>query len=141
MPRSTDDVSANREQPTILLQDKGFPSVLEEAIFILIVHVTLVLPRVLLFRELDGEQQVGVAQVVQLDLVCARILARPQGIFCNGQSTRYSKKDIPNIPIGLREDLLTIVKRCKLKWYGYVSRSSGLAITISRGTAKGGRRQ
>ena len=27
-------------------------------------------------------------------------------------------------------DLLTIVKRRKLKWYGHVSRSSGLAKTI-----------
>ena len=29
--------------------------------------------------------------------------------------------------IGLHEDLLTIVKRRKLQWYGHVSRSSGLA--------------
>ena len=43
--------------------------------------------------------------------------------------------------IGPHEDLLTIVKRRKLHWYGYVSRSSGLAKTILQGTAKGGRRQ
>ena len=43
--------------------------------------------------------------------------------------------------IGPHEDLLTIVKRCKLQWYGYVSRSSGLAKTILQGTVKGGRRQ
>ena len=43
--------------------------------------------------------------------------------------------------IGLNEDLLTIVKRCKLKWYGHVSRSSGLAKTILQGAMKGGRRQ
>ena len=36
---------------------------------------------------------------------------------------------------------LTIVKRRKLQWYGHVSRSSGLAKTISQGTVKGGRRQ
>ena len=36
--------------------------------------------------------------------------------------------------IGPHEDLLTIVKRCKLKWYGHVSRSSGLAKTILQGT-------
>ena len=29
--------------------------------------------------------------------------------------------------IGPHEDLLTIVKRRKLQWYGHVSRSSGLA--------------
>ena len=43
--------------------------------------------------------------------------------------------------IGPREDLLTIVKRCKLQWYGHVSHSSGLAKTILQGTVKGGRRQ
>ena len=39
------------------------------------------------------------------------------------------------------EDLLTMVKRCKLHWYGHVSRSSGLAKTILQGAVKGGRRQ
>ena len=34
------------------------------------------------------------------------------------------------------EDLLTIVKRHKLQWYGHVSHSSGLAKTILQGTAK-----
>ena len=43
--------------------------------------------------------------------------------------------------IGSHEDLLTIVKRYKLQWYGHVSRSSGLAKTILLGTVKGGRRQ
>ena len=32
--------------------------------------------------------------------------------------------------IGPHEDLLTIVKRRKLQWYGHVSRSLGLAKTI-----------
>ena len=36
---------------------------------------------------------------------------------------------------------LTIVKKCKLQWYGHVSRLSGLAKTILQGTVKGGRRQ
>ena len=43
--------------------------------------------------------------------------------------------------IGPHEDLLTILKRRKLQWYGHVSRSSGLAKTILQGTVKGGRRQ
>ena len=42
--------------------------------------------------------------------------------------------------IGPHEDLLTIVKRRKLQWYGHVSRSSGLAKAILQGTVKGGRR-
>ena len=41
---------------------------------------------------------------------------------------------------GPHEDLLTIVKRRKLQWYGHVSRSSGLAKTIVQGTLKGRRR-
>ena len=42
---------------------------------------------------------------------------------------------------GPHEDLLTIVKRRKLQWYGHVSRSSDLAKTILQGTVTGGRRQ
>ena len=41
---------------------------------------------------------------------------------------------------GPHEDLLTIVKKRKLQWYGHVSRSSGLAKIILQGTVKGGRR-
>ena len=43
--------------------------------------------------------------------------------------------------IGPHEDLLTILKRRRLQWYGHVSRSSGLTKTILQGTVKGGRRQ
>ena len=43
--------------------------------------------------------------------------------------------------IGPHDDLLTIVKRHKLQWYGHVSCSSGLAKTILQGTVKEGRRQ
>ena len=43
--------------------------------------------------------------------------------------------------IGPNEDLLTIVNRRRLQWYGHVSRSSGLAKTILQGTVKGGRKQ
>ena len=42
---------------------------------------------------------------------------------------------------GSHEDLLTIVNRRKLQWYGHVSCSSGLAKSILQGTVKGGRRQ
>ena len=38
------------------------------------------------------------------------------------------------------EDLLTIIKRRKLQWYGHVSCSSGLAQTVLQGTVTGGRR-
>ena len=39
------------------------------------------------------------------------------------------------------EDLLTIVKRRKLQWYGHVFRTTGLAKTILQGTLKVGRRK
>ena len=38
------------------------------------------------------------------------------------------------------EDVLTIVKRRKLQWYGHVSRSSGLAKTILQDIVKGGKK-
>ena len=38
--------------------------------------------------------------------------------------------------IGPHKDLLAIVKRRKLQWYVYVSRSSGLAKTTLQGTVK-----
>ena len=41
--------------------------------------------------------------------------------------------------IGPYEDLLTSVKRRKLKWYGHVTRSSVLAKTNLHGTVQGGR--
>ena len=43
--------------------------------------------------------------------------------------------------IGPYEDLLTTVKRRKLKWFGHVTRSSGLAKTILQRTVQGGRRR
>ena len=43
--------------------------------------------------------------------------------------------------IGPHKNILTIVQRRQVKWYGHVSRSSGLAKTILQGTVKGGRRQ
>ena len=42
--------------------------------------------------------------------------------------------------IGPHEDLLTIVKRRKLQWYGHVSRSSGLPSIILQGTVRGGKK-
>ena len=61
---------------------------------------------------------------------------------CYRKILRISYKDhVPTIQqaIGPHEDLLTIVKRRKLQWYGHVSRSSGLAKTILQGTVKGTR--
>ena len=43
--------------------------------------------------------------------------------------------------IGKYGDLLTLVKKWKLRWFGHVSRSSGLAKTILQGTVKGKRKK
>ncbi|KAK2176730.1 hypothetical protein NP493_643g00001 [Ridgeia piscesae] len=43
--------------------------------------------------------------------------------------------------IGPHEDLSTTVKGRKLKWYGHITRYSGLAKTILHGTVQGGRRR
>ena len=43
--------------------------------------------------------------------------------------------------IGVHDDLLTMVKKRKFRWYGHISRSSGMAKTILQGTLKGTRRR
>ena len=43
--------------------------------------------------------------------------------------------------IGPYDDTLTTVKKRELKWFGHVSRSSGLAKTILQGTVQGGRKR
>ena len=43
--------------------------------------------------------------------------------------------------IRVHDDFLTIVKKQKLRWYGHISRSSGMAKTILQGTVKGARRR
>ena len=42
---------------------------------------------------------------------------------------------------GVHDNLLTMVKKRKLRWYGHISRSSGMAKTILQGTVKGARRR
>ena len=67
--------------------------------------------------------------------------------YCKIQSTSY-KDHVTNKEVcakihqavGPHVDL-TILKRCKLKWYGHDSQSSGLVKTSLQGTAKGERRQ
>ena len=43
--------------------------------------------------------------------------------------------------IGVHDDLLTMVKKRKLRWYGHISRSPGMVKTILQGTVKGARRR
>ena len=41
----------------------------------------------------------------------------------------------------MHDDLLTMLKKRKLRWYGNISRSSGMAKTVLQGTVKGARRR
>ena len=43
--------------------------------------------------------------------------------------------------IGVHDDLQTMVKKRKLRWYGHISRSLGMAKTILQGTVKGSKRR
>ena len=57
---------------------------------------------------------------------------------------RITNEDVRNrvrAAIGPHDDLLSIVKTRKLRWYGHVTRATGLANTIMQGTVPGGRRR
>ena len=63
------------------------------------------------------------------------------GISYRDHITNEEVKAKTGNSIGPYEDLLTSVKRRKLKWYRHVTRSSGLAKTILQGTVQGERRR
>ena len=63
----------------------------------------------------------------------------PQDITHLLQRPSYQRGKIQQV-VGSHENLLTIIKRRKLKWYGHVSRSLGQAKTTLQGTLKRGRR-
>ena len=60
------------------------------------------------------------------------------GISYRDHITNNAVRDRIRQAIGPYDDILTTVKKRKLKWFGHVSRSSGLAKTILQGTVQGG---
>ena len=66
-------------------------------------------------------------RIQALEMRCFRKLL---GISDRDHITNEEVKARIGNAIGQYEDLLTTVKRRKLKWYGHVTRSSGLAKTI-----------
>ena len=64
---------------------------------------------------------------------------RPEGLS-EGRHV-YDVRNRTRQAIVSHEDLLTAVKRRKLKWYGHVTRSTGLAKTILQGMVQGWRRR
>ena len=81
---------------------------------------------------------VGCLTSQALEMRCFRKLL---GIPYRDHITNEEVKARIGNAIGPYEDLLTTAKRRKLKWYGHVTRSSGLAKTILQGTVQGGRRR
>ena len=79
-----------------------------------------------------------IERIQALEIRCFRKLL---GVSYRDNITNKEVKARIGNAIGPYEDLLTSVKRCKLKWHGHVIRSSGLAKTILQGKVQGGRRR
>ena len=77
-------------------------------------------------------------KIQALEIICFRKLL---GISYRDHITNEEVKARIGNAIGPYEDLLTSVKRRKLKCYGHVTRSSGLAKTVLHETVQGGRRR
>ena len=63
------------------------------------------------------------------------------GISYRDHITNETIRQTVEEQLGPYDDLLTIVKKRKLKWYGHVTRSTGLAKVILQGTVEGKRRR
>ena len=63
------------------------------------------------------------------------------GISYRDHITNDAVRDRIRQAIGPYDNILNSVKKRKLKWFGHVSRSSGLGKAILQGTAQGGRRR
>lgn len=77
-------------------------------------------------------------RIQAIEMRCYRRLL---GISYKDHVTNETVKKKIKQAIGPYEDLLATVKRRKMKWYGHVTRSPGLAKTILQGTVQGGRRR
>ena len=70
-----------------------------------------------------------------------RCFRRVLGISYKDHITNIEVKRRIKSSIGEYVDLLTTVKQRKLRWYGHVTRSNGLAKTILQGTVQGTRKR
>ena len=70
-----------------------------------------------------------------------RCYRRLLGISFKDRITNAEVRSRITRAVGFHEDLLTTVRRRKLKWYGHVTRSAGLSKTILQGTVRGKRRR
>ena len=63
------------------------------------------------------------------------------GISFRDRITNEGVRNRVRAAIGPHDDLLSIVKTRKLRWYGHVTQATGLANTIMQGTVPGRRRR
>ena len=85
----------------------------------------------------SGTLTAELQRIQSMEMSCCRKTPRPYKDHVTNDEVRAKIQQA----IGPYEDLLTIVRRHKLQWYGHVFRSPGLVKTILQGTVKGGRRQ
>ena len=69
-----------------------------------------------------------------------RCYRRLLNISCKDHVTSEEVRRKIQAAIGEYDELRTLVKKRNLRWFGHVSRSSGLAKTILQGTVKGKRK-
>ena len=74
-------------------------------------------------------------RIQALEVRCYRRLS-----YKNHVANEEVRNRIQNATVG-HEDLLTMVKKQKFRWYDHISRSSGMAKTLLQGTVKGARRR
>ena len=77
----------------------------------------------------------------RIEALETRCFRRVLGISYKDHITNVEVKRQIKQAIGEYVDLLSIVKKRKLRWYGHVTRSNGLAKTILQGTVQGTRKR
>ena len=117
----------------------GICRVRGNSIIIIIIIIIIVNP--LTARVVGAPQMILWTSIADSNPDLRSIVVSILRISCTDHVTDEEVRAKIQQAIGPHEDLLTIVKRCTLQWYGHASRSSGLAKTILQGTVKGGRRQ
>ena len=72
-------------------------------------------------------------------LIAMRCYRRLLNISYKDHVTNEEVRNRIQQAIGVHHDILTIMKKRKLRWYGHISRISGMAKTILQGAVKGTR--
>ena len=70
-----------------------------------------------------------------------RCFRRLLGISYKDHVTNEEVRNAVRHAIGPYEDLITTVRKRKLRWYGHITRSTGLAKMVLQCTVQGGRRK